>query len=524
MMFSLNYLPELIVYPILGYNIKHYGSFKEHLPYLAICHSWRNVALPLVYKVVFFSPYYRHNSQAIWNSNVGLFLSTRYFQLVKKLYIYHHSLKESRSVEELGMLLNLMNMEPLEWPADGQQKLVPLGVPLREGNNPQLLLDSDMLMLLNGTISRFIRKFPKICDMELELCNPDGVFRQLNAQLVNVLSGSLFQLCASMLYGEDLTQISQNLTSLTYKCNERSFPVLSKVNSLPLTKLYLSNLPFDFSWSLFQKDPGSNDPVVFWNLKDLMLKFGESRRFREGLARTRGLNATTPSRHTNIQFPRLRHLFYRNFLRDFVLQPGVIPSHLDSVHLEVGSEEFQECRNLPIASIGSFDVRFVDKYDDPFEFGTAADRLFNKIEITDVCTVDLSSIRYLDIKLVRWKNVTNLTLYIIDNYELVHITCSMPQMETLTIQGLECKKIRDDLIPHLLMNESRLEELEVMVYFCMYYSNDIAISHFVNVLLSLKCLQEVILEVDKVEEVRKKIELLANLYPRLNNLEIMPTH
>lgn len=85
-------------------------------------------------------------------------MSTGYFHLAKTLAVGHSALKEGRSAEDLGELLNIMNMEPLDWPADGQQKLVPLDVPLNEKSSPSLLLNDDMLSMMNGAINKFCSK------------------------------------------------------------------------------------------------------------------------------------------------------------------------------------------------------------------------------------------------------------------------------------------------------------------------------------------------------------------------------
>lgn len=87
-----------------------------------------------------------------------MLLSTGYFHLAKTLVVGHSALKEDRSGEDLGELLNTMNMEPLDWPADDKRKLVPLDVPLNEKPSLSLLLNDDMLSMINGAISKFCSK------------------------------------------------------------------------------------------------------------------------------------------------------------------------------------------------------------------------------------------------------------------------------------------------------------------------------------------------------------------------------
>lgn len=127
----------------------------------------------------------------------------------------------------------------------------------------------------------FVQKFAGIPEMYMEACNSDGVLRQLQRALVNPHAGTLCQLRATMLYGEYSTQPFQNLIFLVYRCNLRSFPVLPKINSLPLETFQFLEFPVDFSWSFFQKNPGGSDS-------------------RKSLTLMEGLHATVPTGHTSV--------------------------------------------------------------------------------------------------------------------------------------------------------------------------------------------------------------------------------
>lgn len=209
----------------------------------------------------------------------------------------------------------------------------------------------------------------------------DNMHRQLYSGLVNAFAGRLRGVEANGFYAGDIVNFSENLTSFSFKCDVRSLPVLPQVNILPLKKLHLSHPPADFSWDYFQRNPGSNESVVFPNLRDLVLNFSIDRDIRLEYARSMvlELDTATGKDQVMVQFPNLRKLHYHGYSYNPAFQPEVVSPHLDKVYIVAPGDKFCAFSKLPIKSIGSLEVKVHQAPSNIVDFRKATDRLFNEI-------------------------------------------------------------------------------------------------------------------------------------------------
>lgn len=256
---SFNHLPGLVLRRILKYTIKEKDKFKDTLSYLAICCDWKHAALPLVYKKVYISHSY-NNGVLSWNTNIGLFLSSGYCLYAKQLYAHYSS-------EESELLLNILSLEPLQWPDNYQQKLI-YSKGKDEAGNQLFRLYKKSLRTVKGAIGKFAQSFPRVEKMELH-SSEDNASRKINTVLLDTFPDRLRILRYADFYGESLTNSLDNLTALKLWCDKKSFSIFPKLNTLTLEKLDFTNVPLGFTWGSFHTDPNSKEPVLFTNLRCL---------------------------------------------------------------------------------------------------------------------------------------------------------------------------------------------------------------------------------------------------------------
>lgn len=131
----------------------------------------------------------------------------------------------------LMAFLNIINLEPVQWPSGYQQKLLPL-----ETYRPPRLM-------LNKELREMVQRFSSIQHLQLYNSQTDDMFRQFNSVLANSFGSGLRSLNAWKLYGVDLINFSENLACLSYACSTYLFPLLSKINTSPLKKLHFLSIP-----------------------------------------------------------------------------------------------------------------------------------------------------------------------------------------------------------------------------------------------------------------------------------------
>lgn len=194
--------------------------------------------------------------------------------------------------------------------------IVHSGESLNINVGPLLSLNGELVSIVGDFVRRFAEVFSEIRVMGLVAGPLDNTPRQLSSMLVNIFSDKLCGLEATDVYGEDLINFPQDLTTLRVECNGCSFPALPCANSLPLEKLYIYAISDDFSWSHFQQNPGSNDPVAFSNLKNIVLGSTGSNKHCLVYAQSRGVNFTAPVAQVRVQplppSPQLKKLMYYN--------------------------------------------------------------------------------------------------------------------------------------------------------------------------------------------------------------------
>lgn len=441
-MFSLNHLPELALHYILKHAINDAPIYRRQLAYLAVCHSWRQIALPLVYKEVYFCaglPPKPHK----WDTNLGLFLSTGYFSFAKRLHV-RYFIGHEHPEKKWEPFLNLLNMRPVQWPANHQQKLLSLDKKIAIQS---LKMNKGLLPIIKKAVDKFSKRFPRMEDLKLTSSCWSGINQAINTLLVNTLAGRLCVLDAACLLGPNVTHSLDNLTSLTYTVDDGTHLFLSKVNILVLEKLHLTSVPSDFSWGFFEKNPSSSAPVVFSNLKDLTLDCAYY------LHADDNHGEAVPDTLVGVQFPKLQKFVYRNTGADgFVFQPEFISSQLYKAELEVTGDVFIVFGKLPIESIGFLKVNFIDMPRSMSEFGILA---------------------------------KNMELDMINIRELIGILDRMPQTTCMSVETLECKDLED--LPGLCSSGSKLEELNILDVIAD--DIDSAIVHIVEILEPLTYLQ-----------------------------------
>lgn len=502
-MISLNCFPDLILHCILTHTIDDETNFNSALDYLAVCQSFRHAALPLVYKEAYVCGYY-HNSELLWDTNIDLFLSIGYSSLAKRLDV-SYCLGDKHAAGNLEPFLNTLSMEPVQWPVDYQQKLVPL-----DDHGSYIIMNEELLEIVADVVSNFAQKFYRIMDMKLSSSYKSDIYRQINAKLVNYFANRLRALNTNCLDSNSLTCSLDSLTFLDYTFNSASVSLLSKMSILLLEKLHLSGIPKNFSWRFFQKDSGSNEPVVFPNLKDLLL---------DTVSCTYGggnPDETVSDGSGRVHFPKLRKLDFTAWSNGFAFKPELIPSHLDTVDLRITGDTLVAFGKLPINSIDFLDVYTTNEPRNMSDFRISGNHLFKGIKNSGKTKAEFGYINLDDVKEMDWPNITHMGFDGISADGLADTLEYMPQIRIAEVNSLICYE--RDRLSNLNLYGSMLEKLTISE--TDDDGTEFVVSYILKMISCFEHLREFNIAKHIGIEVEEKVKGLAEDYPQFKDLKI----
>lgn len=341
-MLSTDNTPTLVLSNIFQWLASGYDDIKriQHLlPCLAVCSKWRYFAIPLAYREIVVKADYNSNlkKEEIHAANMDLFASSfTYRRHVKKVIVYAHNRDFSQI---LGSLLEILNMNKLEWPSEYKLDNT-IRDPYTRFNSQEL--DDDLESKMFNVIDLFSQRFPNVVYLNLWITCPCGVVKQFVSKLIHVFADKLQRLDCNVKAPLNLDKFPSGLDKLKYVCNIHTYQNMPCIDPLLLQKLELFNVSSDFSWSqIFQT--GS---ILFPRLTNLTITCDNT-----------GTTSLMPPKasYKKLQFPKLRslHIHKGSVNNHLAFIPTTISEKLNRVVLKTSPQDMYNFAKLPIKHIGA---------------------------------------------------------------------------------------------------------------------------------------------------------------------------
>ncbi|KAJ2784717.1 hypothetical protein H4R18_000932 [Coemansia javaensis] len=313
------------------------AQWKGALALAAVCHCWRQVALPLVYRSIFisFSAPERMPrgglrallpgkppSRAECSTNAGLAMLAGQAHTARTVRIAVH--RPVPSMAFFQGVADALKLRTSRWPG---ARLVALefgpGVLERMGKE---FADSSVFVRL------FAKSLCGLTSMDIAALGPGrGQQCDFLSALVDAYSGRLLRLSADVDLSLRAARFSSQMTSLRVSMGPLCIQALPAVDPGPLQHLSLFDVVADFEWSIFggRKEGG---PLVFSQLRELSIGYSA------------GAPVSAPDLRRNqdavqLRFPALRRLHIFRCPRSCaLLDRSIYPQRLDSVVVECASD------------------------------------------------------------------------------------------------------------------------------------------------------------------------------------------
>lgn len=420
-------LPELIIIQILKYTLLSHTK-RRALPYLAICHRWRHLGVPIVYRELFIEQKYIITNDGAAHNNLTTnreLLANSYSQYVKTLRIEHLD-NQTGLVNTLKELLDILDSKgEVGWPKNYKTKL--LGVSARSAvYNPQMLND-ELLGIVTKIITNCAKGFPYISNLDIQIHNSCAINGQFASKLIETFSGQLKSLKCHVNAPLTLEKFPESLNRLEYHCHFTCSPPMPRINPTSIKHLNLVSIPNEFQWQ--------QRKMNFPNLTYLSLSEASSydKRYRAEYFQERIVDTG------QIYAPRLKTLVGNYMDAKFNhIYPSTVTHHLDTTRYSTTLNSLHQFSQLPIKSIGHLDVMLADPdIKDWSKFYQTTNRLFGE----DLCEAARLNLRFLgplsvDFKRTQWTSIKELVLFCASTQTILEIVEQMPWLEKLSISAL----------------------------------------------------------------------------------------
>lgn len=429
-MFNFKNLPDLIVLNIIHYIHQEF-RFKQSLPLLSLCHNWRQLGIPVVYKTAYY--WYTldmdatsdfNNTAISLQTNLDLMRDTNVCNKPKKLSI------EWRSSRMNGYKL----LEPF-----------------------YRIFNPNSTELGTFLLREFASHFSSITTLiihDREYNDMDTILQRFAGELVSVFSNKLKTLELMGIFTMGLSHYPANLTKLSYFFRPIFYSPLPAIDPTALEMLRIFNIPSSNICTILEASVGAQKKVVFPNLVHLEL-CGCAYNINE-------VDDSIKKHIKSIECPKLETmdvLFNCDTSIDF--SSLSTPAHMQKAYFSIETvAQLRSLSELPIMSIKSLTVMLMGlEFNDGFY--QATNYLFSKIKTSKELKVSIFSgdgNEKLHYERLRWANVTSLMIDNVGINDVFSIVSKLPKLDTL---GTSYMSSTQETLPLIDVHNNKVKTMDI---------------------------------------------------------------
>ncbi|KAJ2754100.1 hypothetical protein GGI19_002651 [Coemansia pectinata] len=517
-----------ILYEAVATPAKNLSKWKAKLPLLAVCRTWTELALSLVFYQVFVElpelPDSTSSAHFLWTSNAELLITRGCVLKAQRLTI---ELSDEVTSDHLRLIaLDILKLDRVDW-----QRINSLTFTLDTWilSRPIKLVSRDERAATDvaRTVQYFAQSLRNIA--ELDLCS-----------LASESAGEYLYSNLATLYGQKLQVLrTEGTNPLPFSCIPRNIKVLeltldsSAVRVLPsicgetLKVLKLDEVPRNFAWHHFRYDDLFGSPIVFLQLTVLHLNF----EYKDiDLTEVEIQDKIVSGAHCCDQlcFPALRELIIDNCTPDCDLLYADLPfPELNYVHLTGSISSIRHYSRLRFTRVRDLKVGiFPCSLGDTADIYRATHHFFTNIFIGQTASLSVIVDWFiLDPDVMRWANLTKLEIPSVDYATVCKAIGQLPNLCELTVHNLATSSSIEDL--SLFTNADPMsawgEKLAKLTIrdFSEDCSLTVCVSEIQALILHAGALEKLEVPYSAIQDVTTFIDMYKDRHPHLANIQLL---
>ncbi|KAJ2053982.1 hypothetical protein IW146_001032 [Coemansia sp. RSA 922] len=445
-----NNVLRLILYYAAATPANRLSEWKSKLPLVAVCRRWSKLAQNLVFYRVYVElttspwssilPFAYSNTRPFWTSNAELLISRGCILAASCLTIELADRITPKCLRSIA--LEILRLDRVDWQRinaltiTGPSKVHEYSKYIAETEEAS---DEDIA----HTMKYFAQNLRNVVGLNLtyhRLAYPESGSRgdYICRRFSSVYGGQLqiHRVRYSIPLG--FVDFSRNIKVLELTLDSTAARVLPSICGETLKVLKLYGVPTNFAWHHFRYDI-FDQPIVFHQLTILYLFFrGELKALTEGEVQDKVVSGAHNC--DQLSFPALGELAISNCTPNCDLLYADLPfPALEKVKFQGFINGTRHYSRLKLAWVGDFEVTiFPADWSDKTDIYRIANHLFANIRIGRTAYLRILDHKFiLDPDLMRWVNLTHLSIQAVDYTAICKAIGRLPNLTELVIRYLE---------------------------------------------------------------------------------------
>ncbi|KAJ2864076.1 hypothetical protein GGH94_003156 [Coemansia aciculifera] len=441
-MTHINHLPvsvlAQILYKVAVTPANTLSEWKAKLPLVAVCRAWTELAIATVFYQVYVEVEATHsNTRPSWTSSAEFLISRGCILKAKRLTI---ELADRVTPECLqSIALEILQLDCVDW-----QDINTLTI-----TGPSIVHQyyrhiSETEEASNADIARIMEYFRlnlrNVVELDLAYSELESKGYCICSWLVRVYGGQLQIYRALDSISFSFIDFSRNIKVLELTLNSSTARILPSICGETLRVLKLDEVPRNFAWHHFRYETFDR-PIVFPQLTILRLGY-QHKDTNQALTEYEIQHKVASGAHCcdQLSFPALRDLEIRRCTPDCDLLYADLPfPKLKKVHLSGTINSIRHCSRLKLAWVEDLEVTvFPTDPGDTTDFYRATSHFFTNVCIGRTAALNVFLEWFiLDPELMRWANLTILTIETVDFNTVCMAIGRLPNLTELGIYVLQ---------------------------------------------------------------------------------------
>ncbi|KAJ2261816.1 hypothetical protein GGI01_002009 [Coemansia sp. RSA 376] len=439
-MVRINDLPNNVLRLILYYAGATLGEtlyqWKAKLPLVAVCRTWTKLAQDFVFHEVYVEVDDSHShSRPSWTSNAKLIISRGCILKARRLTISLAYLITPECLQTIA--LELLQLDCVDWQ---HVNALTIASPFTAHEyylhiaETEEASDEDIA----HTMKYFARNLRNVVGLKLGHYKSESRGNYICASFATLYGGQLQVHKASKYILFNSVDFFRNIKVLELTLDSSAARVLPCICGETLRVLKLYDVPRNFAWHHFRYDIFDR-PIVFHRLTILHLYFDAS---GTDLTESEIQDKVVSGAHCcdQLSFPALRELVINNCTPDCDLLYADLPfPELKNVYLCGSVNSIRHCCRLKLTWVRDLHVDvFTNNLSDATDFYGVTNHLFTNIRIGRAAVLNVCSTKFiLDPELIRWVNLTHLSIARVDYTAICKSIGRLPNLAEFLINNLE---------------------------------------------------------------------------------------
>ncbi|KAJ2103299.1 hypothetical protein GGI09_000736 [Coemansia sp. S100] len=428
------------------------------------------------------------------------------------------------------IVLNILKLDCVDWQNINSLSLTRSLEILNHSVEP-VSQDEPVVTDIARTVQYFAQTLRNIAELNMSFQNYGTTGKYLYFTLAKFYSGQLQVLRAQSSVTLPISCIPRSIRVLELQLDSSAVRVLPSICGETLKVLKLYQVPRNFAWHHFRYDIFVL-PIAFLQLTILDLIF-ESRGNVFSEDEIQNKVASGARCCDQLRFPALKQLTIVNCTPDCDLLYADLPfPKLKSVHLSGSINSLRHCSRLKLTWVGDLTIQISPSYSgDLTDIYCVTNFFFSNIRIGRTAALHVFADWYtLDPELMRWANLTILTVLTVDFATVCKAIGCLPNVYEMTIAHLDLGNMDTDIFTEdsslftsadpMLTWGSKLATLYIHK-FNKNYPIAVCVRGIQDLVLHASALKRLFVPKSTIPLIVRFIDLRKDHYPHLTNIQLL---